>query len=138
MIGDLRYCRAESMASAKLLASTPARNSGISTFSIAEIVSFLSRHLALRPGDLIGSGTVGGGCLLEIRESTIGRYLQPGDEVLRGRGAVADGARGVGGLHGGEGEEEAALRADAEAERREEALRDAADRPAALPDASSG
>ena len=28
-----------------------------------------------------GSGTVGGGCLLEIREETLGRYLEPGDEV---------------------------------------------------------
>ena len=26
-------------------------------------------------------GTVGGGCLLEIREETLGRYLEPGDEV---------------------------------------------------------
>ena len=28
-----------------------------------------------------GSGTVGGGCLLEVREATIGRYLEPGDVV---------------------------------------------------------
>jgi fumarylacetoacetate (FAA) hydrolase len=40
-----------------------------------------SADVRLRPGDLIGSGTVGTGCLLEIRDSTIGRYLQPGDEV---------------------------------------------------------
>jgi fumarylacetoacetate (FAA) hydrolase len=34
------------------------------------------------PGDIIGSGTVGGGCLLEIKdESGFGRYLQPGDRV---------------------------------------------------------
>jgi 2-keto-4-pentenoate hydratase/2-oxohepta-3-ene-1,7-dioic acid hydratase in catechol pathway len=31
---------------------------------------------------VIGSGTVGTGCLLEIRETSgFGRYLQPGDEV---------------------------------------------------------
>jgi fumarylacetoacetate (FAA) hydrolase len=30
----------------------------------------------------VGSGTVGTGCLLEIRETTIGRYLEPGDEVV--------------------------------------------------------
>ena len=35
----------------------------------------------LRPGDILGSGTVGGGCLLEIREATLGRYLEPGDAV---------------------------------------------------------
>jgi fumarylacetoacetate (FAA) hydrolase len=36
----------------------------------------------LVPGDVIGSGTVGGCCLLEIKdESGFGRYLQPGDSV---------------------------------------------------------
>ena len=43
-----------------------------------------SADVHLRPGDLLGSGTVGGGCLLEIREETIGRYLEPGDEVVLG------------------------------------------------------
>jgi fumarylacetoacetate (FAA) hydrolase len=32
----------------------------------------------LQPGDVIGSGTVGGGCILEHGD---GRWLQPGDEV---------------------------------------------------------
>ena len=41
-----------------------------------------SADVQLRPGDLLGSGTVGGGCLLEIREETIGRYLEPGDDVV--------------------------------------------------------
>jgi fumarylacetoacetate (FAA) hydrolase len=40
-----------------------------------------SADVRLRPGDLLGSGTVGTGCLLEVREQTLGRYLQPGDEV---------------------------------------------------------
>jgi fumarylacetoacetate (FAA) hydrolase len=31
---------------------------------------------------LLGSGTVGGGCLLEIRDEMLGRYLEPGDEVV--------------------------------------------------------
>ena len=35
----------------------------------------------MRPGDLVGSGTVGTGCLLEVRDATLGRYLEPGDEV---------------------------------------------------------
>ena len=30
----------------------------------------------------IGSGTVGTGCLLEVRDATLGRYLEPGDEVV--------------------------------------------------------
>ncbi|MGZ6338851.1 MAG: fumarylacetoacetate hydrolase family protein, partial [Candidatus Limnocylindrales bacterium] len=37
--------------------------------------------VTLRPGELLGSGTVGTGCLLEIKDATIGRWLQPGDEV---------------------------------------------------------
>ena len=46
-------------------------------FSIAEIVSFLSRHLTLRPGDLIATGT-------PVRlASSPGpdRHLEPGDVV---------------------------------------------------------
>jgi fumarylacetoacetate (FAA) hydrolase len=35
----------------------------------------------LRPGDLLGSGTVGTGCLLEIRDEILKRYLLPGDVV---------------------------------------------------------
>jgi 2,4-didehydro-3-deoxy-L-rhamnonate hydrolase len=46
-------------------------------FSVAEVVSFLSRHLALRPGDLIATGT-------PARLTTPpgpDRHLQPGDVV---------------------------------------------------------
>jgi fumarylacetoacetate (FAA) hydrolase len=51
-------------------------------FSFAEMVARASADARLRPGDLLGSGTVGTGCLLEVGDSTIGRYLQPGDEVV--------------------------------------------------------
>jgi fumarylacetoacetate (FAA) hydrolase len=50
-------------------------------FSFGEMVARASADVRLRPGDLLGSGTVGSGCLLEIRDETIGRYLQPGDSV---------------------------------------------------------
>jgi fumarylacetoacetate (FAA) hydrolase len=49
---------------------------------LADIAARASADVRLRPGDLIGSGTVGTGCLLEVREATLGRYLQPGDEVV--------------------------------------------------------
>jgi fumarylacetoacetate (FAA) hydrolase len=49
--------------------------------SFGAMIERASADVRLRPGDLIGSGTVGGGCLLEIREATLGRYLEPGDEV---------------------------------------------------------
>ena len=51
-------------------------------FSFGQMLERASADVQLRPGDLLGSGTVGGGCLLEIREETIGRYLEPGDEVV--------------------------------------------------------
>ena len=47
-----------------------------------ELASRASADVTLRPGELLGSGTVGTGCLLEIREETLGRYLLPGDEVV--------------------------------------------------------
>ena len=50
-------------------------------FSFAQMLERASADVTLRPGDLVGSGTVGTGCLLEVRESTLGRYLEPGDEV---------------------------------------------------------
>ncbi|MDQ3880318.1 MAG: fumarylacetoacetate hydrolase family protein [Chloroflexota bacterium] len=50
-------------------------------YSFGEMVARASAAVRLRPGDVIGSGTVGTGCLLEVRDDTIGRYLQPGDVV---------------------------------------------------------
>jgi fumarylacetoacetate (FAA) hydrolase len=50
-------------------------------FSFGEMLARASADVRLRPGDLLGSGTVGTGCLLEVRDETLGRYLAPGDEV---------------------------------------------------------
>jgi fumarylacetoacetate (FAA) hydrolase len=44
----------------------------------AKIVEHASRNTRLRAGDVLGSGTVGTGCILEHGD---GRWLQPGDEV---------------------------------------------------------
>jgi fumarylacetoacetate (FAA) hydrolase len=51
-------------------------------FSFGEMVARASADVRLRPGDLFGSGTVGSGCLLEVRDETLGRYLEPADEVV--------------------------------------------------------
>ena len=51
-------------------------------FSFGQMLERASADVQVRAGDLLGSGTVGGGCLLEIREETIGRYLEPGDDVV--------------------------------------------------------
>jgi fumarylacetoacetate (FAA) hydrolase len=50
-------------------------------FSFGEMIERASADVRLRPGDLLGSGTVGTGCLLEIKDERLGRYLQPGDSV---------------------------------------------------------
>ncbi len=53
-------------------------------FSFGEMVARASADARLRPGDLIGSGTVGTGCLLEVKDATLGRYLEAGDQVVLG------------------------------------------------------
>ncbi len=50
-------------------------------FGFGEMVARASADVRLRPGDLLGSGTVGTGCLLEIRDERLKRWLEPGDEV---------------------------------------------------------
>ncbi len=50
-------------------------------FDVGEMVARASADVWLRPGDLLGSGTVGGGCLLEIKDEKLKRWLEPGDSV---------------------------------------------------------
>ncbi len=52
-----------------------------SHFSFGEMIARASADVRLRPGELIGSGTVGTGCLLEIKDERLGRWLEPGDVV---------------------------------------------------------
>jgi fumarylacetoacetate (FAA) hydrolase len=51
-------------------------------FSFGQMVARASADARLRPGDVLGSGTVGTGCLLEVKDATLGRYLEPGDEIV--------------------------------------------------------
>jgi fumarylacetoacetate (FAA) hydrolase len=50
-------------------------------FSFGDMAGRASAEVLLRPGDLLGSGTVGRGCLLEIKDEQFGRWLEPGDVV---------------------------------------------------------
>ena len=50
-------------------------------FSFGAMVERASADVRLRPGDLIGSGTVGTGCLLEVKDERFGRWLEPSDVV---------------------------------------------------------
>jgi 2-keto-4-pentenoate hydratase/2-oxohepta-3-ene-1,7-dioic acid hydratase in catechol pathway len=60
-------------------------------WTFGELLAYLSRGTDLSPGDVIGSGTVPGGCLLEHLDTPdpadFPRWLRPGDVVaLRGQG----------------------------------------------------
>lgn len=46
-----------------------------------ELIAHASRDTRLRPGDVLGSGTVGTGCILELTPEAVGGWLQPGDVV---------------------------------------------------------
>lgn len=48
-------------------------------WSFGEMLAHASRGAALFPGDVIGSGTVGTGCILELTPETAGGWLAPGD-----------------------------------------------------------
>jgi fumarylacetoacetate (FAA) hydrolase len=50
-------------------------------FSFEEMIAYASRDAWLLPGDLIGSGTIGGGSILEIGPEAAGGWLVPGDIV---------------------------------------------------------
>jgi 2-keto-4-pentenoate hydratase/2-oxohepta-3-ene-1,7-dioic acid hydratase in catechol pathway len=53
-------------------------------WSFAQMISYASRGTTLRPGDVLGSGTVGTGCILELSRvhgQEAYPYLSPGDEV---------------------------------------------------------
>jgi len=49
-------------------------------WDFAELIAHASQDVALEPGDVLGSGTVGTGCLLELGPD-VHRWLEPGDVV---------------------------------------------------------
>lgn len=49
-------------------------------YSFEQMIAYASRNARLRPGDILGSGTVGSGCLLEIG-TEVHPWLKPGEIV---------------------------------------------------------
>jgi fumarylacetoacetate (FAA) hydrolase len=49
-------------------------------WTFAELIAEASRNTTLYPGDVIGSGTVGTGCITEFPHGMY-PWLKPGDEV---------------------------------------------------------
>lgn len=56
-------------------------NSSALFHSFPKMIAQASRDADLFPGDLIGSGTVGGGCILELGPENTGGWLKAGDLV---------------------------------------------------------
>lgn len=56
-------------------------NAGTMHWTWPQILAHASRDTELRPGDVIGSGTVGTGCILELTPEAVGGWLKPGDTV---------------------------------------------------------
>lgn len=56
-------------------------NAGSMFWTWPQILAHASRDADLRPGDVLGSGTVGTGCILELTPEAVGGWLQPGDVV---------------------------------------------------------
>jgi fumarylacetoacetate (FAA) hydrolase len=56
-------------------------NAGSMHWTWPQILAHASRDTELRPGDVLGSGTVGTGCILELTPEAVGGWLKPGDVV---------------------------------------------------------
>jgi fumarylacetoacetate (FAA) hydrolase len=56
-------------------------NAGAMHWTWPQILAHASRDAMLRPGDVLGSGTVGTGCILELTPEAVGGWLKPGDVV---------------------------------------------------------
>jgi fumarylacetoacetate (FAA) hydrolase len=50
-------------------------------YAFGEMLGRASTDVHVRAGEILGSGTVGSGCLLEVKDETLGRWLEPGDLV---------------------------------------------------------
>ena len=56
-------------------------NAGSMYWTWPQLIAHASRDVRLVPGDVLGSGTVGTGCILELTPEAVGGWLKPGDVV---------------------------------------------------------
>jgi fumarylacetoacetate (FAA) hydrolase len=86
-LSELRDCYREGRLHLAMTASVNHKqysngNGGTMYWSWPQILAHASRDTELRPGDVLGSGTVGTGCILELTPEAVGGWLKPGDEVV--------------------------------------------------------
>ncbi len=72
-VGDVRNLRMTAKVNGELWSDG---NSGASHWTFPQMIAHVSRSETLYPGDVFGSGTVGGGCGYELD-----RWVQPGDLI---------------------------------------------------------
>jgi fumarylacetoacetate (FAA) hydrolase len=78
----LKDGKVELAMTAKLNGQTISEGNALNMYhSWESIIEQASRDATLQEGDLIGSGTVGTGCILELGAENTGGYLKPGDEI---------------------------------------------------------
>jgi fumarylacetoacetate (FAA) hydrolase len=82
----LRDCYRDGRLQLEMTASVNGRelsrgNAGSMYWTWPQILAHASRDTELKPGDVIGSGTVGTGCILELTPEKTGGWLKPGDIV---------------------------------------------------------
>ena len=56
-------------------------NAGTMHWTWPQMLAHASCDVRLRPGDVLGSGTIGTGCILELTPEAAGGWLKPGDVV---------------------------------------------------------
>ena len=65
-------------------------NAGQMYWTWPQLLAHASRDTELRPGDVLGSGTVGTGCILELTPEAVGRLAQAGRRGGTDRRAAGD------------------------------------------------
>ena len=85
-LADLRDCWQDGRLHLQMQASINGRvvskgNSGSMYWTWPQLLAQASRDTVLKPGDVLGSGTVGTGCILELTPEVVGGWLKPGDVV---------------------------------------------------------
>jgi fumarylacetoacetate (FAA) hydrolase len=83
---ELRDCYRDGRLHLEMTATVNAKvysrgNAGSMFWTWPQLLAHASRDTELRPGDVLGSGTVGTGCILELTPEAVGGWLKPGDVV---------------------------------------------------------
>jgi fumarylacetoacetate (FAA) hydrolase len=85
-LDDLRDCYRDGRLHLAMSAAVNGRvlsrgDAGSMYWTWPQLIARASRDTLLRPGDVLGSGTVGSGCILELTPEAAGGWLKPGNVV---------------------------------------------------------